>query len=684
MKFFVTILFLSSIFLFSFSNKQQEQTKSEGNMGSISNETIEKVSKALTEKYGAGLKFRIERGVRQTASLWEEKDGTTKDFEEFCMNNFLAKDADLDKLFSRLSTDFEIIGGLFTKMNLKLSEPLQLDMGEILPIDQLFGGWNPSAHFMNDFYENKIAFHVLLNFPFYSLNEKNQQCPTWTRKQWAYARMGDMFYSRVPADLLMNISKVLTEADTYISEYNIFMGNLTDNSGKNLFPKELKLITHWGLRDELKSQYANADGLEKQKMIYEVMKHIINQDIPKEVINKNDCQWNPYTNKVNKEGKEIQSNPEPNTRYKFLLENFRAVKATDKYYPNYPTYIKRKFEQEFEIPQERVEELFVKFVSSPQVKKVAELISKRLNRKLEPFDIWYDGFKARSSISEESLNETTKKKYPVTSAVQSDLVNILLKLGFSKERANFITSKIQVDPSRGAGHATGAAMKEDLSHLRTRIGKDGMNYKGYNIAVHEFGHNVEQTISIQDVDYFMMGSVPNTAFTEAWAFVFQKRDLDLLGIKETNPDKEYLMTIDNFWMTYEIMCVSLVDMEVWKWLYKNPDASPEELRNAVISISKEVWNKYCSPVFGSKDQTILAIYSHMIDYPLYLSAYPIGHVVEFQIEKQLQGKNFASEMERMLKQGKLLPDEWMKGSVGKPLSIEPTLEATEEALKHIK
>ncbi|MCK7529630.1 MAG: hypothetical protein MZV63_00490 [Marinilabiliales bacterium] len=54
------------------------------------------------------------------------------------------------------------------------------------------------------------------------------------------------------------------------------------------------------------------------------------------------------------------------------------------------------------------------------------------------------------------------------------------------------------------------AMKGAVSHLRTRISDKGMDYKGYNIAVHEFGHNVEQTISLYDVDYYMLSGVPNT------------------------------------------------------------------------------------------------------------------------------------------------------------------------------
>jgi hypothetical protein len=238
-----------------------------------------------------------------------------------------------------------------------------------------------------------------------------------------------------------------------------------------------------------------------------------------------------------------------------------------------------------------------------------------------------------------------------------------------------------VDAARGAGHAWGAEMKSQKSRLRTRVGSGGMDYKGYNIAVHELGHNTEQTITLHDVDYYAMKGVPNTAFTETWAFIFQSRDMELLGLKNKDANAENLRTLDSYWSMYEIMGVSLVDMKVWNWLYKNPNATAEQLKDEVISAAKEVWNKYYAPVFGIKDQTILGIYSHMIDYPLYLPAYPIGHIVEFQIEQFIKGKNIATEMVRMLSQGKLVPQIWMKGAVGTELSVKPILAATEEALK---
>jgi oligoendopeptidase F len=228
-------------------------------------------------------------------------------------------------------------------------------------------------------------------------------------------------------------------------------------------------------------------------------------------------------------------------------------------------------------------------------------------------------------------------------------------------------------------------MKGDQAHLRTRIGSKGMDYKGYNIAIHELGHNVEQTITLYDIDYYMLNGVPNTAFTEAVAFLFQSKDLKLLGkeANSRNEESEALAALDNCWSAFEIMGVSLVDMYVWQWLYENPDANPKELKEAVVKIATDVWNKYYYPVMGIKDSPILAIYSHSITSPLYLANYPVGHLIEFQVEQYIKDKNFAEEITRVLLQGRIIPQAWMKGAVGTEISGQPTLEAVKKALKII-
>jgi hypothetical protein len=323
-------------------------------------------------------------------------------------------------------------------------------------------------------------------------------------------------------------------------------------------------------------------------------------------------------------------------------------------------------------------------VSSPQVKKVATLIESRLGRKIQPFDIWYDGFKSRSGIREDDLNKKVKVDFSDAAEFEKRIPQILTKLGFSSEKAAYIGSKIQVDAARGSGHAWGAQMRGDKARLRTRVSEGGMDYKGFNIAMHELGHCVEQTITLYDMDQYMLNGVPNTAFTEALAFVFQERDLEVLGIKNTDPLHKSMMALDIFWGCYEIMGVSLVDMNVWKWLYAHPNATKAELKDAVVQISLDVWNKYFAEVFGVKDQPILAIYSHMIDNPLYLSAYPIGHLVQYQLEKQLEGKNLASEIMRIYAAGRITPDAWMKNATNSELSNKPLLETVDEAVNVVK
>lgn len=442
------------------------------------------------------------------------------------------------------------------------------------------------------------------------------------------------------------------------------------------------LLSHWNLRDEIKSNYADREtGNEKQEMVYRVMERIIRQEIPEKVINNPGYEWAPYSNKVTKDGEAADAPAEPDTRYSHIISVFNALKATDPYNPGMNTAMLRSFSGGMEISEEDAAALFREYLSSPQLRQVAEIIKERLGRDLRPYDIWYDGFKSRSSISESLLTAKTSALYPDAAAFRAGLPAILVKLGWSPERARYLADKIVVDPARGSGHAWGAAMKGAVSHLRTRISDKGMDYKGYNIAVHEFGHNVEQTISLYDVDYYTLSGVPNTAFTEATAFLFQDRDLMLLGINDANPEKEKLQTLDAAWSLMEIMGVSLVEMGVWNWLYENPEATPAQLRDKTVDIAMEVWNNYFAPVLGVNDSPLLAIYSHMVSTPLYLANYAYGQIIQFQIEEQIKGRKFSDEVDRMYSLGRLTPQHWMSQATGTKISARPLLRALDEALK---
>jgi hypothetical protein len=648
----------------------------------IDDATVKTAAEAVKTAQPAADLTLLEKGVKHAASLWRAEDGSPADFKDFVVKSYIADPAKRKVIFNKLSGYFESIGGNFNEITLDLKKVLDENIGDIDEIDEMFGNYSVGSHLSDDFYASKIAFFVALNFPYYTLEEKEKLGQGWSRDDWAMARLGDSFVSRVPASLDQNVNTATGNAEMYIASYNICMGHLRTDDGKQLFPADMVLLSHWNLRDELKADYADREhGAEKQDMIYNVMLHIINQDIPKAVINSKDYEWAPYTNKVTKGGAAADATPEGDARYGHIVSIFNAMKAIDAYNPEMNTAILRKFSREMEISQDEVEALFDSFLSSPELAKVGELIKSKLGRNLKPYDIWYDGFKTRSSIPEDFLTTKTSKLYPTPQAFNAGMPEMLKTLGWSAERAKFLADRITVDPARGSGHAWGAAAKGNLSHLRTRIGSAGMDYKGYNIAVHEFGHNVEQTIPMYNVDNYMMSGVPNTAITEALAFVFQSRDLMLLGMKETNPDKHRLETLDAAWSLMEIMGVGMVDMKTWKWLYENPSATPVQLKEAVLNISKETWNKYFAPVLGVKDSPILAIYSHMIDSPLYLANYSYGHIIQFQLEGYIKGKDFSKEIERIFSQGRLTPQQWMQGAVGSKISTQPLLDDLHEALK---
>lgn len=226
-----------------------------------------------------------------------------------------------------------------------------------------------------------------------------------------------------------------------------------------------------------------------------------------------------------------------------------------------------------------------------------------------------------------------------------------------------------------------ALRRGDFARLRTRVGAQGMDYKGYNIAVHELGHNVEQVFSLEAVDQTLLAGVPNNAFTEALAFVFQARDLELLGLKKPDAASERERVLSDFWQTWEIAGVALVDVAAWHWMYAHPEATPAQLREAVVGIARETWDRYYAPVLGGQGTPLLGIYSHMISYPLYLSDYPLGHLIAFQIEEHLQkAGDLGAEFERMSSFGSVTPDVWMTHATGAPVSAQPLLRATEAAL----
>ena len=687
----------------------------------ISDTTIQNSITAITIAHPEADTALVARGVKQVAALWQESDGNEADFQALVTSSYAGTQAERHTLYNRLAHIIELCNQSADMLNNTLQEPTTLvGKGDPTTVDWIISGYSPISHFAEDMFANKIAHICILNFPHYTLNEKNQLGSQWTREQWAYARLGDMFHTRVPGSVTAAYAQALSQAENYIAGYNIMMHCLRNEQGEQLWQEPMALLSHWNLRDELKSNYADAKeptpnpslkgrelSRERQEMIYQVMLRIIRQEIPECVVNNEEYVWYPETNRLEAKGERLEARGErePDTRYQQIINIFHALQAVDQYRHDAPSHVERTFNEDLQIPFEEIEALFTQLISSNEVKQVAAIIRERLGRDLRPYDIWYDGFKSRSTISEDHLTAQTQQHYPNAKAFERDMPRMLMDLGFAPQKAKEVASHIVVEAARGSGHARPCVGREQSARLRTRISGKGMDYKGYNIAVHEFGHNVEEVISLYDMDYYTLAGIPNTGFTEASAFLFQERDLELLGERleaKGNKAKDERLEakgnkakgerleakgesiFDMIWGMYEIMGVSLVDMRMWQWLYANPNATAADLREAVLAIAAEVWNAYYAPILGEKDSPLLGIYSHMVGYALYLPAYPIGNLVQYQLEEHLAKcatpEEWAKEYTRIYQQGCLTPNAWMRGAVGNPMSVEPILKAIREQL----
>ncbi|HET7435710.1 MAG TPA: hypothetical protein VFN10_13460 [Thermoanaerobaculia bacterium] len=654
--------------------------------------SITRLEAELVQQYGEPQRPRVARGLKQVAEFWRAEDGDAATFESFVKTNFAGDATTLDALFNRMQFLFESVDGHMTEITRDMRWQSDLDLGPTLPFDEITAGYDASAHLNDDFFANKLAFVVLLNFPLTTLDERLAQGETWTRRQWAEAKLALRFSKRIPSEVNLAFSQAAGEAAQYVATYNVWMHHVLDEKGNRLFPEKLRLLEHWNLRDEIKAEYSLDPkvGLPKQRLIQRVMERIVDSTIPEKVIDNPNVDWNPLTNEVKpaavKDAEHTSEHKEqPDSRYATILSEYRAARLVDPYSPTAPTHIQRSFDEGRQIPEARVKAMLEEVLSSPLVPRVAKLIEKRLGRKLEPFDVWYNGFRPRGAYSEAELDAITRKRFPTAAAYKAEMANLLQGLGFTKERAEYLAANIEVDPARGSGHAMQASRRGDNPHLRTRVGSEGMDYKGFNIAIHENGHNVEQVFSLKNIDYYTLSGVPNTAFTEALAFVFQNKDLELLGLSKPSEESHALQSLNDFWGTYEIAGVALVDIAMWHWMYDHPNATPAQLRDATVQIAKDVWNRYYAPVFGKRDVTLLGVYAHMVDSFLYLPDYPIGHLIAHQIEEQIsKSGNLGAEFERMARYGSVTPDAWMKHATGAPVGPAALLHAAENALTVVK
>lgn len=633
------------------------------------------IRRAIKELHSLHPRFprgTIQLRVSLAASTWNFSEWGADSFVQFCKEHFLADRQQRLELLEALDRALGEVSGHLEMTSKILSRGIDCDEVPLRPHHSLLAAFTPSAHFSEDLRNHKVAALVQLNFG------TNETSPCQTKMGWVERRLADTGREMVPARLLAESTKTHSEAELYLRSFNLYLQNIRFHDSAVKFEKLPPLISHWGLRDHLISLYGAKGGLQKQRAIRGLLQNVVDGEIPRQIVNNPGAIWDQPRGTVKIGGRTVKADPTQCDRWEKFRRCFEVQKKIDPYL-KFPSLLEHRFKVGHEMPLERVEAMLRTALGSAVAGPCAALLQKMIGRPLEAHDIYFKSFDTAGS--KPPLTYNLAKRYPNASALTQAVPSVLRRLGFSAERATWIGSKIVVESSRAAGHAMGPSIREDIQRIRTRFPKEGADEQTFDTFMHELGHAVEQVLSSFPVSHYALWGIPAISFTEAFAFTFQERTDFILGRKVSAGVKaQNVQAIREFWELFHIAGPALVEIELFKWLYKHPGASAEQIQRKVRGIGDDIWENYYARVLGQEGYGLCSVYSHMLNCGLYLPFYPMGHIIGFQIRQFLHGKNLSKEMERLCAIGRVYPDVWMKEAVGTEVSVEPLLKAATKAL----
>jgi len=644
---------------------------------------------AIVAHHGVAEQARAEAGVRRVAERWTDADGDETALTRFCVEHFVPANAHA-ALVDRLESGVAWISSHLYELRRHLRRYTDLRIDRVDAIDDVLATFDPAPDLSDEWYRQKLAFVGLLNCDRPVLDRMLAEGDRWSVDQWAEVRIAQSFPPRIPKELNDRARDVAHRANRFVSEFHVPVDTLVDASGKRRFDPGRKLVAHWLIREAMKSGYADADGLSLQRALAWTMARHVDGSIPLAVMQSPSdaaaaADWDPARNTLG--GKpviETDGETVGLVRYEQWLARRDVSFAFDRFFPEYPTAIRRKCELEREIPEHDVEQILVELLASPVRRKLAAFLRGRIGRALEPFDIYCDEFAQTLPINE--LNRRVREQFGDAKGLERKLPELLRGLGFTHDDAAFFGAHINVEIARGAGHAVRPGVPELNAWLRTSSLEGELGWDGFDTAMHELGHTLEQVISTSFAPRPALRDVPNTACTEAFAFLYQSLGRKVLGL--LTPEEEAQAfdfdAVQTFASACQIAGPALLELRVWNWMYANPSANAEALRTEVLRVADDLWREYYELDFGSDPYHLLAAYQHMIGHPLYLPDYPIGHVISHQIRSHMRGKDLASETKRICSIGRVTPDLWMRRAVGSGIDVAPLARDADVGLRHLK
>jgi len=626
---------------------------------------IEQLVQEVSAPHGAACAARARAGITQIAARWRTEDGPDDAFVAFVRTRFVGDEAQRACLLARLEDAVFQVYGHLSEIRRMLHRWQDVARTDDPGIDDLLAQFSPAPDLREELYRSKLAFVALLNFPAVPFAEIFRDGATWPVEQWAAVRTANAVAYRLPRQLDDQARVAHQRAQEFYYNFHIPIDCIALANGDKPFAAGRKLLAHWLVREEIRAGYGAPDGLPRQRALTRVMGRHVDGSVPQAVMAGAATTWEPFSNTctaaAGANGKALVG-PQ---RYAVWHELFALARATDPFYPEYPTHIQRACELHNQLPVAHIEQVLTDLLTAPARDTIMQFAQRRLQRPLEPFDIYFNNIAPREPIAE--LNAAVARRFPRFDALQEQLPAMLGELGFDAVTAAFLATHIQVDAARGSGHASPAALPEYRSFLRTNHANGMLNWPGLVTAMHELGHCIEQVVSLHHVPRRALRGVPNLGVTEAFAFTFQEFARQIVGVPYP-PQYEACMALNTYLNACEIAGASMVDLACWRWLYAHPAAPPEQLRDATLAICDDVWQQHFARWFGRDENHLLGAYQHMIGMMLYLPNYVIGHVLAHQIRTHLTTHDLAREVTRMCAQGNLTPQVWLQRAIGHDLS----------------
>lgn len=629
---------------------------------------------AVAARHGPDAAERAAAGIARAAACWRPADGPPEDFAALCAEHWIEEAGDRARLLERLELAIAAVDGQLFEIRRDLRRWVDLEGAALPAVDGLLAVFDPAPGLTDQWFSQRLAFVALLHFAPPDLAAMLAGGPTWSDDDWAAARVAQRFGARLSAELGHARRAAWHRADAFVSGQHVGVGNLVDGAGRRWLAPDRTLVAHWLIREAIRDGYRStdaADGLDRQRALAWVMRRTVDGTLPRDQLGaRADADWDAAANTLGGRAvaPEAQLGPE---RYARWLEIFHVARAEDAEDPASRSAIARACDRDREIAADDVERLLVALLEAPERAVLDGWLAGRLGRALEPFDIYFDA--AVPSADAAALDARVAERFPDAAALQAGLPDILGGLGFSGADAAFLAAHIRVEIARGAGHAMPSGTPERPVWLRTNGRGGRLDWAGFDIAMHELGHNVEQLISLHHVPRPALRGVPNTACSEAFAFLFQAEARRVLGVAGDDARLAAATTLETALAAIQIAGPALLELEAWRWLYAHPDADAAALQAAVLALADGLWQRHYAAAYGPDPYALLAAYQHMIAYPLYLPNYAIGHIVSHQIRRHLAGGDLAAEARRICAIGRVTPALWLERAVGAPLDARRLL-----------